>query len=79
MQASLEDIKGISAEIFQTVDVHKIEEDLSFSEAGLDSLDAFTLLMKVEEKYGFSIPEKDVNQIKTFKDLIEYSNNKLTK
>lgn len=77
MQASLNEFKELSAEIVQALDVQTISAHLTFSEAGLDSLDTFTLFMKVEEKYGFSIPEADISNLKTFQDLLDYSNNKL--
>lgn len=77
MQASLNEFKELSAEVVQSLDIQNISANLTFSEAGLDSLDTFTLFMKVEEKYGFSIPDTDVSNLKTFQDLLDYSNDKL--
>lgn len=77
MQASLNEFKELSAEVVQALDIQNISANLTFSEAGLDSLDTFSLFMKVEEKYGFSISEADVSNLKTFQDLLDYSNDKL--
>lgn len=77
MKISMANIQRLTAEIVSIIDADKIDIDLSFAEAGLDSLDTFTLFLKIEENYGFSIPDIDVNKIKTFQDLLNYSNNRL--
>lgn len=77
MQTSLNEFKELSAEIVQTFDVQTISTHPTFSEAGLDSLDTFTHFMKIEEKYGFSIPEADINKLKIFQDLLDYPNSRL--
>jgi acyl carrier protein len=57
------------------------EKDLtietSFADAGLDSLDAVELIMKVEEEYGLEISETEATALKTVGDLQTCVTNKL--
>ena len=51
------------------------EEKLALStpliEAGIDSLDALTILFAIEEKFHISIPDDKARAIKTFGDMID--------
>lgn len=78
MNFSWTELKKLCSEALQLFPINKIDPELSFIEAGLDSLDTAAVLMKIEEKYEFSIPAKDLNDIKTFQQLLDYSNNKLS-
>ena len=46
---------------------HNIMDDL-----GADSLDTVEIVMKVEEEYDITIPDEDVEVMKTVQDLIDY-------
>ncbi len=45
----------------------KIMEDL-----GADSLDIVEMLMAMEENFGFSIPDEDLEELITVSDIVEY-------
>lgn len=49
----------------------KLESNL-FEDLGADSLDAVELNMALEEEYGFSIPDEQLKDIKTVKDIVDY-------
>ena len=50
------------------IDEHtKIMEDL-----GADSLDVVEMLMAMEETFGFSIPDEDIEELVTVSDIVEY-------
>ncbi len=49
----------------------KIADDL-----GADSLDLVDLLMSIEDEFGITIPDEDVENIQTIGDLVEYIDNK---
>ena len=74
MSITLDKIKEISSRVNEWVDGTAIEEHLTFSEAGLDSLDTYSVFLKIEEELNISIPEKDIDKIQTFKDLLDYTN-----
>lgn len=73
MIASWTELKALSQQIIPTLETEALHANLSFTEAGFDSLDTFALFLKVEERYGVSIPESHVDGIKTFQDLMNYA------
>jgi acyl carrier protein len=48
------------------------DHDRSLSEQGLDSLDHSALLLAVEERYGFKIPDTDVERLDTVNRIAAY-------
>jgi len=68
----LEELKEI---ICQYVDVEedKITEDARFMEdLGFNSFDFMSLVGEVEEKYDIQVEEREVVQIRTVKDAMDY-------
>ena len=63
VQAMLADALGVSADKI-TSDA-RIIEDL-----GADSLDVVELLSRLEDEYGITIPEDDVENLKTVGDIV---------
>ncbi len=50
-----------------------VDEDADiFEDLGADSLDVVEILMAVEEYFGITIPEEDVADIRTVRELAEY-------
>ena len=63
VQAMLADALGVSAD--------KITPDASIIEdLGADSLDVVELLSRLEDEYGITIPEDDVENLKTVGDIV---------
>lgn len=51
-----------------TIDANtKIMDDL-----GADSLDVVEMLMEMEEVFGFSIPDEDIEELVTVSDVVAY-------
>lgn len=42
---------------------------------GADSLDVVELMMALEDEYGITLPEGDVEGIKTVQDIVDMMNN----
>ncbi len=60
--------------------ISDIRDDASFIEdLGLDSLDLVDMIMKLEEEFGISIPDEDLDKIRTVKDAINYIKEKANK
>ncbi|MFZ8801457.1 MAG: acyl carrier protein [Candidatus Calescibacterium sp.] len=60
--------------------ISDIRDDASFIEdLGLDSLDLVDMIMKLEEEFGISIPDEDLDKIRTVKDAINYIREKSSK
>ena len=46
-----------------------LKPETQLAEAGIDSLDALTILFAIEEEFKISIPDDRARQVKTFGDL----------
>ena len=65
-------IKALIAEQL-SVDIEKVTDEASFiDDLGADSLDTVELVMALEEEYGVEIPDDDVENVTTVKDVIAY-------
>ena len=49
----------------------KLTPETPLAEAGVDSLDALTILFAIEEEFKISIPDDRAKTIKTFGDMID--------
>ncbi|MHB2149967.1 acyl carrier protein [Calditrichota bacterium LG25] len=54
-----------------------IENDVTFYDLGLDSLDIVEIVIAVEEEFNIEIPDEDVEQLKCFGDAVKYLESKL--
>jgi acyl carrier protein len=72
-----EDIFSIILEHEIKIELDKLDHSKSLSEQGLDSLDFMTILLGLEEKYGFKISEEAIDQGKlaSINDMMSYINN----
>lgn len=50
-------------------DLLRVETPLA--DAGIDSLDALTILFAIEEQFGISVPDDEARAMKTFGDLVD--------
>lgn len=68
-----EKVKELIAERFDVDDKESISQDLSITDdLGADSLDVVDLVMDIEDEFGVSIPEDQVENIKTVGDIVKY-------
>jgi acyl carrier protein len=49
----------------------KLTPQTALADAGIDSLDALTILFAIEEQFGISIPDDKARAMKTFGDMID--------
>ncbi|MBL8047537.1 MAG: acyl carrier protein [Chthonomonas sp.] len=55
------------------VKAEEVTEASSFTEdLGADSLDVVELVMALEDEFGKDIPDEDVQNLKTVKDVVDY-------
>ena len=67
----LEKVKTLVAEqLGISADEIKAESNI-IEDLGADSLDVIEMLMALEEEYGISIPDEEINQIKTIAQIVE--------
>ncbi len=73
----LEKFKQIIAEELG-IDPSEVKEDARFIEdLGADSIGLMELVMKLEEEFGVTIPDEDIEKIQTVGDAIKYIQEKL--
>jgi acyl carrier protein len=48
----------------------KLSPDTALADAGIDSLDALSILFAIEEQFHISIPDDKARAIKTFSDMV---------
>lgn len=60
--------------------LEEIRDDASFvDDLGADSLDIVDMIMKLEEEFGITIPDEDLDKIRTVADAIDYIKSKKSK
>ncbi len=65
-----ERIKALAKDCFSIADI-EITADTSYTDLGLDSLDAYELLMAVEDTFEITLPEDNIDQISTMQDMVD--------
>ena len=55
----------------------KLDSDFEL-DLNLDSLDIVEIVMAIEEEFNITIPDDDVQKLKTVKDAVEYIQNKIS-
>ena len=53
------------------------EHSKLLGDLGADSLDIVDLLLAIEDRFGCSIPDEDVEDLVTVSDLVEYVENNM--
>ncbi|HPE94475.1 MAG TPA: acyl carrier protein [Bacillota bacterium] len=58
------------------IKIEDIGSDASIMEdLGADSLDVVEMLMTLEDTFGINVPDEDIVQLKTVRDIAEYIEN----
>lgn len=65
-------IREILESEFDTIDVNQVDDERELSQQGLDSLDFFTLIFKIQEEFEIDIPESDAEYCNTITNLNNY-------
>jgi acyl carrier protein len=71
-----EEFKDLAAGVLE-VDRSRILPDSTFADLDADSLDVVELTMAAEERYDMTIPEQDLEGMKTTGDFFKYLKNRL--
>ena len=70
----LEKIKDMEEELGKDRNEVTLESDI-IKDLGLDSLDIVTLIMAVEDEYGFTADDDEIVNLKTVGDVVKYIEN----
>ena len=54
-----------------SIEINEKKMDTNFKEFGVDSLDLMELILKIELKFGITLPDDKLLEVKTVNDLIK--------
>jgi acyl carrier protein len=74
MSMTEQDLRRAMRRVFKTMDISAIDANGSLYEVGLDSLDHATLLLAVQEEFGVTIPDEDVDKCHSITAIVDYVN-----
>ncbi len=74
MTITEQDLRRVMQKAFKTMDVSAIDAAASLYDVGLDSLDHATLLLAVQEEFGVTIPDEDVDKCQSIAAIVDYVN-----
>ncbi len=72
MEAITEKVTSIIIEQLSVDKESVVPEANLLDDLGADSLDVVELVMALEEEFGIEVPDDDVENIRTVKDVAEY-------
>ena len=72
MEAVMEKVSSIIIEQLSVDRDAVVPETNLLDDLGADSLDVVELVMALEEEFGIEVPDDDVENIRTVKDVAEY-------
>ena len=68
----IEEVKELLAKQLR-IEADSIEDDANIlDDLGADSLEVVEMLMTIESQYGITVPDDDVPQLKTVRNVAEY-------
>lgn len=53
------------------------EDSVILDDLGADSLDVVEMLMAIEENFGVAVPDEEIPNLKTVKDIVSYVENNM--
>lgn len=71
-----ERVVSITSEVLSLEEPPALDMDLR-RDLNADSLDLLTLFMTLEDEFGGSIPEDEVDNISTLRDIVDYVNGRI--
>ncbi len=65
-------VRGVAAEVL-AIDPAEVREDVAIrDQLAADSLDRLSLFMALEDEFGATIPEQDIESLRTLGDVVDY-------
>ena len=70
-------IELLKSEKNSGLDFDMLQDGIPLSDQGLDSLEKITLFFNIEETYGISVLDVEVDSVKTLMDIVTLVENKI--
>lgn len=65
-------IRRVIEQCVTNFDATSLDPAVSFSDAGLDSLDQASVLLALQEEYGLVVPDEDVDLCNSIQNILDY-------
>jgi len=75
MIVTAEEIRSIIGEADTMADMEVLQNNVSLTEQGVDSLDMANIYLLIEEKFEVKLPDEDVSQLGTVENIVNYLQN----
>ena len=72
MDVTINTIKDIIKKEELNIDVEKMEAEVPLKEQGIDSLDMYSILLKLEVTFEIKIPDEDIDKLDNLKNIMNY-------
>ena len=72
MSASNAEIRGVINSAKVVKKIAELDDETTFTDHGVDSLDLFSILLAIEEHYGFSISDDDALSLVNINAIVSY-------
>lgn len=72
MTITAEEIRSIIEEADTMADMEALQNNVSLTEQGVDSLDMANIYLLIEEKFEVKLPDEDVSQLGSVDDIVNY-------
>jgi acyl carrier protein len=73
MEVTLENIRSIfRSEVDVRVDVENMDADSSITDQGVDSLDRSSAFLALEESFGVTITDRDIEELVTLNKILNF-------
>jgi acyl carrier protein len=75
MKATLEEVKNIfKQEVDTRIDVTNMDPSLNIGDLGIDSLDRSSIFLALDDAYGVSFTDDDIQELDTLNKIIDFIN-----
>lgn len=71
---TLRDLQVLLVTIDVSIDANMLQEDVSLTQQGVDSLDVASLIFQVEQHYGVTVSPEQSSRLRTPRDFLELLN-----
>jgi len=68
-----DDIRRVIAEVVRNVDATQLSADCEFADSNIDSLDHWSILLALQEKFGLVVPDEDLEQTTSIEKILTYA------
>lgn len=77
MAIKIEDIIDVIRQANVVPMPENLRSDVNLTDQGIDSLDTFSVILGLQEKYNIIVSDDDVDHLKTIEDMAAYINRTL--